>query len=270
DFPENVDVVFIEQDYFSKFKHLCEIVDAVLPIAPESDDILKTLSEIVISQKKILLGSEPEVIKQTTSKKSTTDLFADQKLTVINTRFVKENNDYPENEHGWIVKPDQSVGSDRIIICHNHQEVLEAASKCDAAIIQPYIKGKAASISMLSNKGQSVIIGYNEQIIEQQSNRLIFTGSKVNGLLEYEDEFDQLAGSIAKVLPTLRGYVGIDLIIEKDQIYIVEVNPRLTTSYVALSESIGFNPAKMILDIFCKNKLPQLEYSKFKMINIKL
>ncbi|MFK8069218.1 MAG: hypothetical protein AB8D52_13370, partial [Gammaproteobacteria bacterium] len=47
DFPENVDVVFIEQDYFSKFKHLCEIVDAVLPIAPESDDILKTLSEIV-------------------------------------------------------------------------------------------------------------------------------------------------------------------------------------------------------------------------------
>ncbi len=270
DFPENIDVVFIEQNYVSRFESLCEKVDAVLPIAPESDDILEMLSQIVLDQKKILLGSTPEVIKQTTSKKHTIDILAAHNMPVIETHFVDESTDYLESDRAWIVKPDKGVGSEQIFICHSNSEISEAASQCERAIVQPYKKGKAASISMLCDQGQSVIIGYNEQMIETSNNCLKFIGSKVNGLLEYKDQFDQFASSIAKALPTLRGYVGIDLIINKDQIFIIEINPRLTTSYVALSESIGSNPAEMILDIFRKNKLPELDYSRFEMVTVKL
>jgi predicted ATP-grasp superfamily ATP-dependent carboligase len=36
--------------------------------------------------------------------------------------------------------------------------------------------------------------------------------------------------------------------VENDKIYVVEINPRLTTSYVGLREAIGHNPAKIILE----------------------
>ncbi|MEY3885435.1 MAG: hypothetical protein RIS87_1210, partial [Pseudomonadota bacterium] len=32
-------------------------------------------------------------------------------------------------------------------------------------------------------------------------------------------------------------------------IYVVEVNPRITSSYIALHESLNVNPAKLMLDL---------------------
>jgi predicted ATP-grasp superfamily ATP-dependent carboligase len=42
----------------------------------------------------------------------------------------------------------------------------------------------------------------------------------------------------------------VDVIVDaiNDKIYVVEINPRLTTSYVGLHEAIGHNPAKIILE----------------------
>ena len=42
-------------------------------------------------------------------------------------------------------------------------------------------------------------------------------------------------------MPGLIGFVGIDILINYNKIYIVEINPRLTTSYVGLYETIGCN-----------------------------
>jgi predicted ATP-grasp superfamily ATP-dependent carboligase len=65
--------------------------------------------------------------------------------------------------------------------------------------------------------------------------------------------FSSLADKIAKLLPDASGYVGIDLIVSyvgknQPKMTILEVNPRLTTTYVALSEATGLNPAKLIID----------------------
>ena len=35
----------------------------------------------------------------------------------------------------------------------------------------------------------------------------------------------------------LRGYVGVDVVLGQDKLYVVDVNPRLTTSYVGLRAS---------------------------------
>jgi len=31
---------------------------------------------------------------------------------------------------------------------------------------------------------------------------------------------------------------------------VLEINPRLTTSYVGMHRAIGFNPARLVLDMF--------------------
>ena len=52
------------------------------------------------------------------------------------------------------------------------------------------------------------------------------------------------------MLPDALGYVGVDVIIDKenDKIYVLEINPRLTTSYVGLADALALNPAKLLLD----------------------
>jgi predicted ATP-grasp superfamily ATP-dependent carboligase len=73
----------------------------------------------------------------------------------------------------------------------------------------------------------------------------------VNGLIQYQPLFTQLAKRIAAAIPSLNGYVGVDVIVDNADVYVVEINPRITTSYIGLRESIGLNPAQLILDLAC-------------------
>jgi predicted ATP-grasp superfamily ATP-dependent carboligase len=50
-------------------------------------------------------------------------------------------------------------------------------------------------------------------------------------------------------MPGLAGYVGVDLIVGENAITVLEVNPRLTTSYAGLRRAIGANPARLVLDL---------------------
>ena len=65
---------------------------------------------------------------------------------------------------------------------------------------------------------------------------------------DYWPQFEFIANRIAQTLPDLAGYVGIDVIVDDDEIIVVEINPRLTTSYIGLRESIGANPAELIIN----------------------
>ena len=50
-------------------------------------------------------------------------------------------------------------------------------------------------------------------------------------------------------IPELWGIIGVDIIDSKNGLQVLEVNPRITTSYVGLKESTGLNPAALVLDL---------------------
>ena len=64
----------------------------------------------------------------------------------------------------------------------------------------------------------------------------------------------QLAERALDALPPALGYVGVDLILGKardgSQDNVIEVNPRMTTSYVGLREATPDNLAKAMLENF--------------------
>jgi predicted ATP-grasp superfamily ATP-dependent carboligase len=71
-----------------------------------------------------------------------------------------------------------------------------------------------------------------------------------------------LARQIARVLPGLAGYIGVDVMVGENGLRVLEVNPRLTTSYAGLEQAIGRNPAELILDMFYNGRFsspPQIE-----------
>jgi len=52
---------------------------------------------------------------------------------------------------------------------------------------------------------------------------------------------------VAQAIPGLWGYVGIDLVDTADGPQVIEINPRLTTSYCGLASALGINPAARVL-----------------------
>ncbi len=51
---------------------------------------------------------------------------------------------------------------------------------------------------------------------------------------------------------------------------VVEINPRLTTSYVGLRKSLSLNPAELILSIWQNGTIPEVHKKQFLPVNLLL
>ena len=58
-----------------------------------------------------------------------------------------------------------------------------------------------------------------------------------------------LAQRAVAAVPGLFGYVGVDLVLGNEADFVIEINPRLTTSYVGLRRLARFNVAGEMLRI---------------------
>jgi hypothetical protein len=70
----------------------------------------------------------------------------------------------------------------------------------------------------------------------------------------------------------LRGYVGVDLVLTEREPVVVEVNPRLTTSYIGLKNAVSFNIGQAIVEAVLQGHLPEdiqtTGYSCFSKVEI--
>ena len=63
-------------------------------------------------------------------------------------------------------------------------------------------------------------------------------------------------------MPGLQGYVGVDVVLGDDRRdWAIEINPRLTTSYVGLRALARFNLAEAMLAAVRGDPLPRLDWS---------
>ena len=60
-----------------------------------------------------------------------------------------------------------------------------------------------------------------------------------------------LAKKACEYIPGIKGFVGVDIIINEDEneVYLIEINSRFTTSYVGLTKIANFNIAKTTIDL---------------------
>ena len=94
------------------------------------------------------------------------------------------------------------------------------------------------------------VLSINRQKITQSGNALIFNGCVINDLNSHSFSLSQaskLAQQIQQAISGLWGFVGIDLMLSLDGAIVIDINPRLTTSYIGLKQSLGLNPIKLLL-----------------------
>lgn len=234
--------------------------DAVWPIAPETDGILERLSRLVLSRGRVLLGCSPEAVALSASKRATVRELERCGVPVVPVFPVDgAPGDEPD---GWVLKPDDGAGSDHTFRLSSASDVTRfvAAERHNRFILQPFAAGAAASLSMLCRDGEARLLTCNRQTISLDGARFRYGGGTVAGLEARRAAYEPIAAAVAQAIPGLWGYVGVDLIDGIGGPRVLEINPRLTTSYVALREAIGLNPAQLVLDLLevLPHKLPEV------------
>lgn len=228
--------------------------DAALVVAPETSGILNQVTIMIEASNTLNLGSHSSAVIACSHKYETYQMLLAASINTISTYRANEIDQLAPND-GFILKPNDGAGCEDTYYFTDKTSLIAwlASHPHDNMIVQPYQHGRAASISALFKQGQSWVLSCNEQIIEiKQDNTVHLRGCRVNAFHEYLPEFEHITHQIAQALPDLNGYAGIDVIINNNMIYVVEINPRITTSYIGLRESLSYNPAQLILDAALK------------------
>ena len=229
-------------------QHCMEIADAVWPIAPETGGVLERIHRSVLKHGRRLLGSDPDTVRLTASKRATSHHLRRAQIEAVPTYSPDEV--LHDASGKWVVKPDDGVGCSDTRLFHN----LPGARKWlqfnpGKYVLQPFIPGSALSLCVLCHKGTAELLSCNDQRVVVQDGQFYFRGSVINALMDGDGVFAELARRIAAAIPGLWGYIGIDLVQSGSRQIVMEVNPRLTTSYAGLHKALGCNPASLVLSL---------------------
>ncbi len=224
-----------------------EAADAVWPTAPETGGALEHLATEVERLGKPLLGCRPATVRIAASKRRTALTLAAAAIPVVPT-FAADAT-VPDWSGRWVTKPDDGAGAEDTIVAETWRSASMRLRSDPGLVAQPWLEGTPLSLSMLCVDGQSLLLSCNRQQMRISDGRVALDAIEVNAPVERRDELTTLAARIATALPGLWGYVGVDLVMNDRGPVVLEVNPRLTTSYCGLGRALGISVAAMVLDL---------------------
>jgi len=251
------------------YQHAIQTSDYVLPIAPETDSALLQVQQSVLAESKRLLGCLPMATMIATDKYRCYQTLSKAKLSTPKTILASEWSLYNfDSQSGYIIKPRDGAGCEETYYFNDPKALTDwlniQAGKLEQFIIQPYIVGTSISLSLLCSKQDVAVLAINQQHVTRHGNRFKFEGCTVNGVSHTSFSIEQatlLAKTVDDAIAGLQGFVGIDLILQQDNnAMIVDINPRLTTSYIGLHQSLGSNPAELLLSMINSGELPAITH----------
>ena len=225
--------------------------DCVWLIAPETDGILAHWCHFFSKQEKYLYTSGQIAVEICQDKLATSKLLQKAGIASVASRIY----DFSaiQSQEKLVIKANNSVGCDQVYLLTSEQDWQKVKPKLQAEksyIIQPYISGKSLSLSCLFFQGMAYFICCNLQHTRIEQQQFVLDACTVNILNENIEKYQLLCQSIAEAIPDLFGYAGIDFIeTESGENLILEINPRLTTSYAGIKEALGLNIAELVFNL---------------------
>jgi len=234
-----------ETDFEAAVDKLSKGSDAGLVIAP--DDKLCTLTELIESNT-VNLGCPSDSIKICVDKMLTSKILSGKGIPVPRIVSVEE----VESNEGqrYVSKPRYGCASEDIFILNaeKYHKVPSLYNNADH-IITEFITGDDISSSIIAGKSSVLPLTLNKQFIRTEGERLRYEGGFVPYFIgrEAESEIMRISKRVVTILHC-RGYVGIDFVLGEDgTAYVVDVNPRPTTSIVGIAKVLNYEVPDLIL-----------------------
>lgn len=229
-------------------------------VAPESEGLLQRCQQVVGEAR--WLGCDARSLHIAGSKRATLAALAD--AGCLTPMHFAEATDTTH----WVVKPDDGAGAVQTqrfaqlaqAQAHAQQRLL----KGEAVTLEPWVCGEAMSLSLMCGREGAELLSVNRQHIHfDNDGHLSFDGVSPISLPRNDPRrhaCTRMACDVARALPGLRGFVGVDLVWHATHGAVaIEVNPRVTCAYVGLSHHLGRNLAAQVLA--CHAPEPQHEYA---------
>jgi predicted ATP-grasp superfamily ATP-dependent carboligase len=250
-------------DHYKTLEQLAKHCSAALIIAPESDGLLERLSALMEFRGVNLLGSSSDSIAIAANKWACYQLFLKAGLSTPTTWHVgvsKAEETAEKTGYPLVMKPLDGIGCEGVYLARNPASLLLGLKQYkyneNKLLLQRYIEGHHLSASLLIAGNDISCLSLNKQTIEG-STSFSYQGYEVPYLCDQQAEAVWLAKQAAALIPGLRGYVGVDMVIRDKEIFLIEINPRLTTCYTGLRRVININLAESIYRASLEGCLPQ-------------
>jgi predicted ATP-grasp superfamily ATP-dependent carboligase len=245
------------------FRQLTGQVDATVVIAPECGGILGERSRWVREEGSQLLGCSPEAIAWTGDKKF---LGAHLYRHGVPTPPVL---DLVFPGFPVVLKPRDGAGSQATFLVEQEKDWSRSwkEARCEMPVseflVQPHVRGQAASVAFFLGPSQVIPLPPTAQHLSEDG-RFHYLG----GRLPLEPTLATRALSLGQraitCIPGLQGYVGVDLVLGNRSVedVVIEINPRLTTSYLGLRRLARNNLAEVLWRVWQGDRVPALSWNE--------
>jgi predicted ATP-grasp superfamily ATP-dependent carboligase len=248
-------VVFAD-DEERAFRKLARSADFSLVIAPEFDDILLTRCRWVEDEGSRLLGPLPGAVQLTGDKYSCAEHLRYHDVPTPECYLLSPGQSPRELKFPAVLKPRHGAGSQATFVISCQKDLQNAvrgrdlAAEAQDSILQLYVRGQPASVAFILGPNQRVSLLAGAQILSS-CGRLRYLGGALPLSPPLADRAVCLAERAVTSIPGLLGYVGVDLVlgdaVDASEDWVIEINPRLTTSYIGLRALAKTNLAGIIL-----------------------
>jgi tyramine---L-glutamate ligase len=237
--------------HFDEFERLAASADATIVIAPEFDGILLKTARRVIDCGGKLVSPSPEFIAVTANKHRTCQRLAAAGVQVPDGIVVDSDQKLPaDRPYPAVLKPVDGAGS--------QDNWLVAAATDDPPPyawprrLERFVTGMPVSVAFLGGPaGRMPLVPCRQRISDD--GRLRYRGGELPLAAGLADRAMTLADRALAARPTATGYVGVDLVLGSDpaggEDVVIEVNPRLTTSYIGLRAAATTNLAESMVQV---------------------
>jgi hypothetical protein len=248
------------------FRALARAATGSLVIAPECDGLLAERCRWVEEEGRRLLGPSSAAVRRTGDKlELARHLLARGVPTPPTAPWPGEP---PPSAFPLVCKPRDGAGSQATFLVRDERELSCCVGQARAEgwegemVVQPHVPGRAVSVAFLTGPGQRVALPAAEQILSEDG-RFRYEGGRLPLPEGLNRRARRLAERAVTAVEGLCGYVGVDLVLGEEADggdRVIEINPRLTTSYVGLRALARFNLAEALLAAAAGAALPSLRW----------
>ncbi|MCI0461515.1 MAG: ATP-grasp domain-containing protein [Gemmataceae bacterium] len=257
------------QDEAAIFRRLAQSADYTLVIAPEFDNLLVTRCRWVEEAGGRLLGPTSAAVQRTADKWALARHWQDRGVPTPPCQLVRPGETLRSGYFPVVWKPRYGAGSQATFLIRDAEEARDCAAKArlegfsGEALVQPFIPGRPASVAILLGPRTQLPLPAAAQHLSADG-RFRYLGGSLPLPPALAERAQRLAVRAVQGVPGLQGYVGVDLILgevaDGSQDWVIEINPRLTTSYVGLRALSETNLAELMLCLVEGGELPRLSW----------
>jgi predicted ATP-grasp superfamily ATP-dependent carboligase len=252
-----------------RFDRLVAAADWTVVIAPEIAGELLARCERVISLGGRLLGPSPQFVALAGDKHLTAEhLIAGGIRAPRGIAISSDDSRLSSFPFPAVLKPRDGAGSNQVRLLANAREVEDAVRDISRpGRLEEYCPGLPISVATLCGPAECFTLPMCRQHLSGDG-RFAYLGgslrtSSAGNDAQLSDRAARLTRRAIAALPPALGYVGIDLVLgaapDGSQDYVIEVNPRLTTSYVGLRALADCNLAEAMLMI-AEGQTPRIAF----------